>query len=137
MCGCIDYYGCCALYGCCGYLGICSFCFGCCRCCREPLEGHYRRQEGTGNVFYINHQSVSPRISTWWDDNLKRGRLSKKTAMKLKKKRKMLQNQRQVSDRVENPMSDEVYSKMRKVAKQVDIWITHTNPVRNINSSTR
>jgi hypothetical protein len=40
--------------------------------------------------------------------------------MKLKKKRKMLQNQRQVSDRVENPMSDEVYSKMRKEAKQVD-----------------
>jgi hypothetical protein len=47
--------------------------------------------------------------------------------------RKMLQNQRQVSDRVENPMSDEVYSKMRKEAKQVDIWIPHTNPVRNIN----
>ena len=39
--------------------------------------------------------------------------------MKLKKKRKMLQNQRQVSDRVENPMSDEVYSKMRKEAKQL------------------
>jgi hypothetical protein len=56
--------------------------------------------------------------------------------MRLKKKRKMLKNQRQVSDRVENPMSDEVYSKMRKEVKQVAIRIPHTNPVRNINSST-
>ncbi|XP_071124468.1 uncharacterized protein [Mytilus edulis] len=138
VCGCIDYYGCCALYGCCGYLGVCSWFFGCCRCCREPLESHRKRMDVTGNVFYINHQNVTPRISTRWEELPKRGRLSKKTAMRLKKKRqRMLENRDYVSERVENPLNDETYGKVRRSAKDLDIWLPHSNPVRSINTSTK
>lgn len=92
----------------------------------------------TGNVFYINHQNVTSKISTRWDELPRIGRLSKKTAMRMKKKRKMMQERgRQVTDRVENPMNDEMYSKVRREAKPLSIWLPHSNPVRSINTSTK
>lgn len=171
---CVDYYGCCSLNGCCGYFGICSCCFGCCRCCREPLENnrrrmevtgneshrrqmeitgneshrrrmevtgnerHRRRMDVTGNVFYINHKNVTSRVSTRWEEMPDGRRLSKKTYMNLKRKRqRMLKSKEHVSDRVFNQLNEDFYPKVRKEAKQLDAWLPFTNPVRNINTSTK
>ena len=118
VCGCIDYYGCCSLFGCCGYRGCCACCFECCRCCREPDEEHV-------------HNNRSLNVS-----KNRRGKLSRKTSMKAKRKRRKLW-QRWKSRRPENPLDDEVYEKVRKQAKVVAIWMPHKNPVRNYNTSTK
>ena len=107
---CTDFYGCCSLLGCCGYRGCCACFCACSRCCREPESG-----PGISNLPVSYYHS------------------------RKKKKRTRFSSRNQIII-VHSDQFDKRSGKRKKKRAKipvVPVWLPHSKPVRNFNTSTR